>query len=273
MAFDFSRASDLKTSTLSYFSGRSEDYAKYRPIHPAAAIDKLLSGLDDPTHLVAADVGAGTGIGAGLLADRGIRVLAIEPNADMRASATPHERVEFCAGTAETIPLGTASVDLVTSFQAFHWFDFERSLQEFQRVLKPGGRLALIWSLWDPGNAASKAYMRLIFEASNDSGLQPRTKFSVQSLINQLRYQVFWRGLWLPYFIDFQRREFKFNQKLDLPGLLGLAHSQGFTPTEGIDREKLISGLSKFHHHFANDGAQVRLAYQTRLYLATSPSS
>jgi len=76
MSFDFSTASDLTTNPLSYFSDRGEDYEKYRPIHPASAIDAILSDLGSPTQLVAADVGAGTGIGARLLADRGVRVMA-----------------------------------------------------------------------------------------------------------------------------------------------------------------------------------------------------
>ncbi|MCX7594597.1 MAG: class I SAM-dependent methyltransferase [Fischerella sp.] len=168
MSFDFSTASDLTTNPLSYFSDLGEDYEKYRPIHPASAINTILSALSSPTRLVAADVGAGTGIGARLLADRGVQVMAIEPNTDMRMAATPHGRVEFLAGTAEQIPLQTASVDLVTSFQAFHWFDFTKSLQEFRRILKPSGRLALVWSLWDQTDAASKEYTRLIFEASKD---------------------------------------------------------------------------------------------------------
>ncbi|MEL6383919.1 MAG: class I SAM-dependent methyltransferase [Cyanobacteria bacterium J06626_18] len=126
---------------MSYFSERGEDYEKYRPIHPDSAIDAILSGLDSPNQyqLVAADIGAGTGIGARVLAERGIRVLAIEPNTDMRVAATPHAGVEFLVGTAEQIPLEAASVDLVVSFQAFHWFDFSKSLHEFRRILKPNG--------------------------------------------------------------------------------------------------------------------------------------
>ncbi len=46
------------------FTNRSADYARYRPAYPAAAIDAILSGRPDPSWLVAADVGAGTGISA-----------------------------------------------------------------------------------------------------------------------------------------------------------------------------------------------------------------
>ena len=272
MSFDFSTASDLTANPLSYFSERGEDYEKYRPIHPASAIDVILSGLSSPTQLVAADVGAGTGIGSRLLADRGIQVMAIEPNADMRMAAIPHERVEFLAGTAEQIPLATASVDLVISFQAFHWFDFIKSLQEFRRILKPNGRLALVWSLWDQTDSASKEYTRLVFTASKDIMRQEQSSMPAKTWLKQLRYQLFWRGFWLPGFVDFQRHEFRFNQQLDLVGLIGLARSQGFTPAGGTALERLVSELAEFHQHFRNSQGQVQLIYCTRLYVATSKS-
>ena len=270
MSFDFSTASDSIANPLSYFSDRGEDYEKYRPIHPASAINRILSGLNSPTQLVAADIGAGTGIGARLLADRGVRVMAIEPNADMRIAATQHERVEFLAGTAEQIPLETASVDLITSFQAFHWFDFTKSLQEFRRILKSGGQLALIWSLWDQSDKASKAYSCLIADASRAQERQSQSRITATTVLKNLRYQLFWRGLWLPYFTNFRRYKFIFNQQLDVVGLIGLARSQGFIPVEGTDAEKLVTELSIFHRRFGDSQGQVRLAYCTRLYLATS---
>ena len=76
--------SDLSPTTR--FSGRAADYVRHRPGYPAAAIAAVLRGLGDPVRLVAADVGAGTGISSRLLAERGVRVLAIEPNAEMRAA-------------------------------------------------------------------------------------------------------------------------------------------------------------------------------------------
>jgi ubiquinone/menaquinone biosynthesis C-methylase UbiE len=255
---------------LEFFSGRGEDYEKYRPSHPNAAIDKILMGLNYNTQLVAADIGAGTGIGSRLLADRGIRVLAIEPNADMKSSATPHEMVEFLSGTAEKIPLPSASVDLVTSFQAFHWFDFVKSLQEFRRILKPNGRLALIWTLWDDRDIVSKHYCRLIFEASKEYQRKAQPRIGLKTLFKTLQYQMFWRGLWLPYFKNLQLHWFDSQEELNLVGLIGLAHSQGFIPQESTHFEKLVSKLSAFHSRYCNKSDRVRLAYRTRLYLATS---
>ena len=273
MSFDFSTASDSITDHLNYFAERGEDYEKYRPIYPASAINTILSGVASPSQINAVDVGAGTGIGARLLADRGVQVIAIEPNEDMRTAATPHPRVEFLAGTAEQIALQNGSVDLVTSFQAFHWFDFDKSLREFQRILKPCGRLALIWSFWDQNDPISKEYTRLVFAVSQTRKHESQSGIPLGTWFKSICYQLFWQGLWLPYFTNLERHEFRSEQFLDLPGLIGLARSQGFTPSAGKDLEKLIADLSVFHQRFSNHQGLVRLSYSTRLYIAVSKIS
>lgn len=270
MSFDFSTAKDSVTNTLIYFCNVGGDYEKYRPLYPDSAIDKILSDLKPPNQLLVADIGAGTGIGSRLLANRGIRVLAIEPNADMLKAATPHENVEFLTGTAEKIPLETASVDLVVSFQAFHWFDFMKSLEEFHRILKPGGRVALIWNFWEQTDPISQAYTQILFAASSDRQNPSTSQPQIKKLFKSLQYQLFWQGLWLPYFKNLHRYNFTFEQHLDLAGLVGLARSQGFTPQEGATLEKLILDLGRFCDRFCDNQRQVRLIYCTKLYLATS---
>ena len=83
-------------SPTARFSDRADDYVKYRPSYPPEAIDAVLEGLGEPAAVVAADVGAGTGISARLLSARGVRVIAVEPNREMLGAgirdATVRER-------------------------------------------------------------------------------------------------------------------------------------------------------------------------------------
>ena len=88
-------------------------------------------------------------ISARLLAGRGVRVVAVEPNEPMALAADPHPLVRWTLATAEETGLPASSVDLVLCAQAFHWFATRAALDEFARVLKPGGRLGLVWNVRD----------------------------------------------------------------------------------------------------------------------------
>ncbi|HVS35210.1 MAG TPA: methyltransferase domain-containing protein, partial [Gemmataceae bacterium] len=69
------------------FTGLSDLYAKYRPSYPEEAVDFIIRrcGLDSTTTLV--DVGCGTGISSRLFAARGIPVIGVDPNDEMRSRA------------------------------------------------------------------------------------------------------------------------------------------------------------------------------------------
>jgi ubiquinone/menaquinone biosynthesis C-methylase UbiE len=91
------------------------------------------------------DLGAGTGRLTRELARRFATVVAVEPDDGMRALI---DVGTVLAGTAEAIPLADASMDCVFVGEAFHWFDKEPALAEIERVLVPGGGLAIIWTHW-----------------------------------------------------------------------------------------------------------------------------
>jgi SAM-dependent methyltransferase len=122
------------------FAQSAEAYELGRPGYPAAALEPLALSPD----LVVLDLAAGTGKLTRPLAASGATVIAVEPVAEMRA-ALP-DSVRALDGTAEGIALEDAAVDLVTVAQAFHWFDGDAALREIHRVLRPGGRLALVWN-------------------------------------------------------------------------------------------------------------------------------
>src|SRR6478609_9671876 len=109
------------------FEQGARQYAATRPSYPAAAVDWLLPD------------------GARTVLD----LAAVEPSDAMRAelaASVPDARA--LPGTAESIPLPDASVDAVLVAQAWHWFS-PAAPREVARVLRPGGRLGIVWNVRD----------------------------------------------------------------------------------------------------------------------------
>jgi ubiquinone/menaquinone biosynthesis C-methylase UbiE len=125
------------------FGAAASTYERARPGYPEAAVDWLLPA---GTPRVV-DLGAGTGKLTRLIAARGADVTAVDPSEGMLEQlrqALPN--VAALPGSAEQIPLADGSVDAVVVAQAWHWVDVPRASAEVARVLRPGGRLGLIWN-------------------------------------------------------------------------------------------------------------------------------
>jgi ubiquinone/menaquinone biosynthesis C-methylase UbiE len=125
------------------FSDHSGSYSQFRPTYPAALYE-FLAGLT-PTHECAWDAGTGNGQCAVALANYFQTVHATDPSQAQLDNARPHPRVRYAVGQAEASGLPPSSIDLITAAQAAHWFDMAGFTKEAQRVLKPGGVVAL-WS-------------------------------------------------------------------------------------------------------------------------------
>jgi len=128
----------------------SESYERGRPDYPPDAVRHLVEALGIGPGAKVLDLGAGTGKLTKLLEPTGAQLFAVEPVEAMRArleQKVPGTTV--LEGTAEAIPLETGTMDAVAVAQAFHWFDGPRALAEIHRVLKPQGRLGLLWNARD----------------------------------------------------------------------------------------------------------------------------
>lgn len=128
----------------------ADTYARGRPGYPPALLAWLRSDVGIGPGGTVVDLGAGTGKFTPLLLATGAAVIAVEPVAQMLARLTADAPgATAVQGTATAIPLPDASVDAVVCAQAFHWFATRAALDEIARVLKPGGRLALVWNVRD----------------------------------------------------------------------------------------------------------------------------
>ncbi|MBN9584031.1 MAG: SAM-dependent methyltransferase [Afipia sp. 62-7] len=132
------------------FAAKADDYVRGRPDYPDAIADWLRDRLGLRSGTTAVDLGAGTGKFTRYLLQTGAHVIAVEPVKEMRAKIIADlPEADACEGTAASIPLPDGSVDAVTCAQSFHWFATQDALAEIHRVLKPHGRLGLVWNIRD----------------------------------------------------------------------------------------------------------------------------
>ncbi len=165
------------------FGAVANDYDRYRPTYPREAVEWVLpddvrvrltrqgKGADSDTtnarehasgepRLAVVrgprlmDVGAGTGLLTRVLvaiaADMSPpgHVTAVEPDPGMAmvlGQRLPTVRV--IPAPAEHIDAGDQTLDCIVVGQAFHWFDREAAVGEFARLLRPGGRLGVMWNV------------------------------------------------------------------------------------------------------------------------------
>ncbi|HEY0614243.1 MAG TPA: class I SAM-dependent methyltransferase [Candidatus Elarobacter sp.] len=231
------------------FSDRAGDYAAGRPSYPAAAIDLLFEGLGDPREVVAADLGAGTGISSRLLAERGAQVYAVEPNQAMRDAAEPHPRVEWVAVPAEHTGLHEASCDLAAVFQAFHWFDQRAALDEIVRILRPGGRAAVIYNERDERDPFTAAYGDLVRRYQTDETERRRA-----DALDAFAAFEAWQAK--------RRIEVPNEHPMDAEGVLARARSTSYLPKDGPAAEALHRELRELAGRFAR-GGRLTMAMRT----------
>lgn len=245
---------------LTRFSDRVEDYIRYRPGYPAAVLDTLAREFGLRPAQVVADIGSGTGISAELFLRNGNAVLAVEPNADMRAAAekllADYPAFHSITGRAEATTLPDASVDWVVAAQAFHWFDVDAARREFSRILRPGGRVVLMWNNRRPDTPFMRDYEALIHRYAID--------------YNQINHENAEKDGRIERFFGagrLERRTFPNTQVFDFDGLRGRLTSSSYMPTAGYPSfEAMIAELRRLFDRHA-EGGRVRFDYVTRLWV------
>ena len=243
------------------FTGRAENYAKYRPSYPPAVLELLREEAGLSRESAIADVGSGTGKLSILFLENGNRVYGVEPNDEMRATA---ERLlagfaNFVSvkATAEETGLREASVDIVTAGQAFHWFEPAAARREFDRILRPGGHVVLVWNDWGgTSSPVNQAYDDLLEEFGLFFRQTKHSNASGEEVVSQ-------------FYSPERPHEFHFDnhQEYTLEGTRGRLLSASYAPPpEHPNYAPMLARLERIFQDHQVDG-RLRVEYDTVVFV------
>ncbi|HET6729354.1 MAG TPA: class I SAM-dependent methyltransferase [Jiangellaceae bacterium] len=233
------------------FGEVADVYERSRPGYPPQAVTWLVG----PTPRRVLDLGAGTGKLTRALVAAGHDVLAVDPSApmlDMLRRSLP--AVDARKGRAEALPVADADVDVVVAAQAFHWFDLDLALSEVTRVLRPGGRLGLVWNLRDETVPWVAELSRVI--GSRDAFPEDvvGSRFTESIRVGPV-----------------EAARFSHTQRVDREGLLALVRSRSYVAERPLEQREVILGqVDRLFARHAGDGS-LQLPYLTQCYRCEVP--
>lgn len=151
-------------NSIDKFTDKATTYGKYRPKYPLEIIGYLMACLDLQNDSTIVDIGCGTGILTKELVDYGFKTIGIEPNKSMYNEAKKYLQNYDCQlinASAENTSLKDNSVDLITVAQALHWFNLDKFINEYRRILKNNGQVAIIYNNIDKSHEIISRYLNV----------------------------------------------------------------------------------------------------------------
>ncbi|MDR2939577.1 MAG: class I SAM-dependent methyltransferase [Clostridiales bacterium] len=230
------------------FTGKADIYMKFRPSYPESFINYLYTDVGFQESSTIADIGAGTGKLSKLLAERGSRVICVEPNKEMLTKARQNlegfTNCLFINTSAEGINLGGSSIDFITVAQAFHWFDRLKFKAECKRLLKVGGKVVIVYNSSDLPEGMGQEYKNISEKLCQGfNGLSSGPKFGPDA------------------YLDFFKEggcDFKvFENKLsyDEESFVGRNLSRSYSPKEGSpDYTEFVKECRALFNKYSTDG-------------------
>lgn len=242
------------------FSTRVDNYIKYRPGYPRAVVEMLAAECGLAPASVVADVGSGTGILSEVFLRNGNRVYGVEPNREMREAGerllAAYPSFVSVEGRAEATTLANACVDFVTAGQAFHWFERDGARREFERILRDGGWVVLIWNDWNTERSAFlHDYERLLMDFGTDY-----REVSMRYVDDDALVCPFFSGG------EVHLKTFLNQQVFDFESLKGRLLSSSYAPEPGQPSfQPMLERLASIFDQHAQDG-RIAFDYDTKVY-------
>ncbi|BAB59389.1 hypothetical protein [Thermoplasma volcanium GSS1] len=240
------------------FTGRSENYSKFRPSYPVGIVKMLTDKYGLKKEMVIADIGCGTGILARMFLENGNKVYCIDPNGEMLKFAkdelSSFGNAIIVRGSAENTGLEDHSVNVISAGQSFHWFDTDKAKVEFRRILTAPYMVVLIWNDRDIDDGFTAEYEKIVsaygknYQGTGSTGLPPDT---------------------IPQFFNWAYDYYQYQnyQELDLEGLKGRYLSTFYSITQEYPKfQAAMKALETAFNAFSVDG-KVRIRYITKVFV------
>lgn len=240
------------------FSDRVDNYIKYRPGYPPEMIEFMRRDIGLTPDWTVADIGSGTGISSRIFLENGNRVFGIEPNGPMREASDrlleKYPRFEPVDGAAEETKLPAMAVELIFAAQSFHWFCNAKAADEFRRILKPGGFVALVWNERETNlDSFHIEYEDFLKRYGTDYEEVRHDKVTIELL----------EGV---FATRFRTESFSYKQIFDLEGLKGRLVSSSYMPGETADNYGgMLKDLETLFAVHAEIG-KITVSYKTKFF-------
>jgi len=234
------------------FSDRAAAYARGRPSYPPAAINFIRRTA---TRIL--DLGAGTGISTELLSaltSALTSAIAADPSVDMLLAA--NRGLTRVAARAEVLPFRDQSLDLITAFNAFHWFQPDAFFAEARRVLRRDGWLGLVWNDWDFRDAFTTEFFTLMRSCAPPDFPPEDREAEVAPLYATALFK------------DVERAGFPHRHRLDRELLELRLRSMTYVPAGGPEWERVAGELADLYARYADGEGFVEHHYIASAFVA-----
>ena len=188
----------------------------------------------------------------------GFQVIGVEPNREMREAAerllAVYPAFTSINGSAQETTLTDQSVDLIVAGQAFHWFDTPETRAEFNRILKPGGHIVLMWNERELDTTPFlRDYEQLLLKFGTD--------------YSEIRHENVSDTLGHFFIGDYATHFYHNEQRYDFGALKGRLLSSSYTPnSEHPDHEPMLAELRRIYDLHQIDGI-VGFEYTTKVFI------
>jgi len=240
------------------YNNKSTAYKQYRPLYPSDIYEWIDKNHMDLSGCQIADLGCGTGIFSRPLLERGAYVIGVEPNESMLAEASrflaDYDRFTPCLAAAEYTGIPNNSIDLLTVAQAFHWFDTDKALAEFRRILTQKGKLLLVWNERMTGNGGLMQHLDQILSHHFTGHIE--NKHRGRKIMQNIDH--FFRPDTLTIF------EIRHDISMCFEEVMGLIQSFSYYKDESF--KKLAPEIQNAMEIYANEG-RVKMEYRCVAYI------